>query len=32
MASAPQAQLPMFYNDLAPLNSRPHYGSRRLGR
>ena len=24
MASAPQAQLPMFYNDLAPLNSRDH--------
>src|SRR6187401_1247560 len=24
MASAPQAQLPLFYNDLMPLNSRDH--------
>ena len=24
MASAPQANLPMFYNDLMPLNSRDH--------
>ena len=26
MASAPQASLPVFYNDLAPLNSRDHAG------
>lgn len=24
MASAPQANLPLFYNDLMPLNSRDH--------
>jgi hypothetical protein len=24
MASAPQPQLPLFYNDLMPLNSRDH--------
>jgi len=28
MASAPQAQLPMFYKDLAPLNSRDHANHR----
>src|SRR5690606_37023185 len=26
MASAPQAQLPLFYKDLMPLNSRDHGG------
>ena len=30
MASAPQPQLPLFYNDLAPLNSRDHAGLRAL--
>jgi hypothetical protein len=34
MASAPQPQLPLFYNDLAPLNSRDHakYRARTLDR
>lgn len=30
MASAPQPQLPLFYNDLAPLNSRDHAAYRAL--
>lgn len=31
MASAPQSQLPLFYNDLMPLNSRDHAGWKSKG-